>query len=104
MNASSSKISPPSKNITLSNASLDQNAPNPFSRLTSINYTVPASFYKAAIIITDINGKTIKQLNITSSGKGSVNLDASALASGTYSYSLIIDGKISSAKQTILLK
>src|SRR6266542_2104156 len=90
--------------INLLTASLEQNIPNPFNHTTIINYTLPSKFTTAQIIITDKNGKQLKQLNISGSGKGTVNIDASTLSSGTYNYSLIINGKIISTKQMLLGK
>src|SRR6266542_5693213 len=85
--------------INLLTASLEQNIPNPFNHTTIINYTLPSKFTTAQIIITEKNGKQLKQLNISGSGNGTVNIDASTLASGAYNYSLIVDGKIFSTKQ-----
>ncbi len=90
--------------ISLSTASLEQNIPNPFNHTTIINYTLPSKFTTAQIIITDKNGKQLKQLNISGSGNGTVNIDASTLSSGTYNYSLIIDGKVINTKQMLLGK
>jgi flagellar hook assembly protein FlgD len=101
---SSNLSSASSKNVTLTDASLGQNTPNPFTRGTSINYTVPQKFSSAQIIIYDNNGRTIKQVNISAAGKGTINVDASMLSAGTYSYSLIVDGKPISSKQMILAK
>lgn len=89
---------------SLTDASLEQNAPNPFASATTIRYTLPQKFATAQILITDKSGKTIKQLNISGAGKGVVNVEASALSAGTYNYSLIVDGKIISTKQMILTK
>jgi hypothetical protein len=88
----------------LSDASLAQNTPNPFINTTTINYVLPQKFTTAQIVITDKNGKQLKRLNIPSAGKGSLNIDASTLSSGTYSYSLIVDGKIIITKQMVLVR
>src|SRR6266498_4749931 len=50
--SSQSNIQSP-KFATISSASLEQNTPNPFSRATTINYTLPQQFSSAKIIITD---------------------------------------------------
>jgi hypothetical protein len=62
-------------------------------------------------MITDKNGKQLKQLilpggrqGISGSGEGSLNVNASTLAAGTYNYSLIIDGKLIDSKQMELLR
>ena len=88
----------------LSFASLSQNIPNPFNRATIINYTLPEKFANAQIIITDYTGKTIKAVNVSGSGKGSLTIDASALTSGAYNYSLYVSGKLIDAKHMILTK
>lgn len=91
-------------NTKITDASLEQNVPNPFSSTTSIRYSLPQKFSTAKIILTDINGKAIKQLNISGSGKGVVNIEASTLSAGIYQYLLIIDGVNISSKQMILTK
>ena len=80
---------------------LEQNIPNPFSNTTTIAYSLPAAFSSAKIIVTDMNGKQLKQLNISGSGKGVVHIDASTLASGAYYYSLYIDGRLNGSKKMI---
>ncbi|CAN5739022.1 hypothetical protein BH10BAC2_BH10BAC2_35230 [soil metagenome] len=90
---------------TLSHASsLEHNIPNPFTNTTSIGYTLPNQFTNAKIIITDKNGKTLKTVNISGSGKGSLKIDASTLSAGAYQYSLYIDGRLIDTKQMILVK
>jgi hypothetical protein len=91
-----------SAKIAITDASLEQNMPNPFSQTTTIGYTLPAKFNKAQIVVTDKNGKMLKQVNISGSGKGNLHIDAATLSSGAYNYSLIIDGRVISAKQMIL--
>jgi len=98
-------ISPLAKtNPELNNASLIQNVPNPFTNTTTIKYTLPIKFTSAQIIITDKDGKQLKQLNISGSSKGALCVEASTLSSGTYHYSLVIDGKIISTKQMVVVK
>jgi trimeric autotransporter adhesin len=89
---------------SLSDASLAQNVPNPFVNTTTITYSLPSKLISAQIIITDGNGKQLKQLNISGGGNGTLHLDASTLSSGTYTYSLIIDGKIITTKQMVIAK
>ena len=50
------------------------------------------------------NGKPMKQVNVSGSGKGIVNIDAGTLSGGAYNYSLIVDGKIINTKQMLLAK
>jgi hypothetical protein len=94
----------------MSGALLQQNIPNPFSNTTTINYTLPQKFTSAQIVITDKSGRTLKAINLPagrqgiSGNKGNVKVDASTLASGTYQYSLMIDGKLAATKQMVITK
>jgi hypothetical protein len=88
--------------IKLSDASLAQNVPNPFTGKTTISFNLPQKFTTAQIIITDRGGKQLKRLSISGSGSGIVNIDAATLASGAYNYSLIVDGRIISSRQMIV--
>ncbi len=92
-------------NTTLtSGASLDQNVPNPFTRTTTIGYTLPQQFGSAQIVITTNTGVTLKAVTVSGSGKGVLNVDAATLASGAYYYSLIVDGKLIGTKQMVLAR
>ena len=88
--------------ITISGASLEQNIPNPFANGTTINYTLPQQYSSAKIIVTDKLGKKLKEINVSGSGKGSVKVDASTLANGTYQYSLYVNGKLIDTRQMVL--
>ncbi len=88
----------------LTSAALFQNAPNPYKNNTTIQYNLPAKFSSAQIVVTDNSGKTLKQINISGAGKGSININASTLAAGTYNYSLMIDGRLIDTKQMVLTK
>jgi hypothetical protein len=96
--ANSSNSNSSQTNIS-AGALLEQNVPNPFTNATTVNYLLPQKFATAQIVIIDRNGKLLRQVDLSGSGKGSVNVDASMLSSGAYSYSLIIDGKIIATKQ-----
>jgi uncharacterized delta-60 repeat protein len=79
--------------------SIKQNIPNPFSHTTIINYLLPPQYSPAKIIITDESGKTFKEINISGAGKGSLEVDASTLAGGTYNYSLYVNGRLVDTKR-----
>lgn len=83
---------------------LEQNTPNPFNKATNIQYNLPSKFVKAQVIITDKYGQTLKQMNISGSGKGSINIDASTFAAGVYNYALVVDGIVTSSRQMVLTK
>jgi trimeric autotransporter adhesin len=88
----------------VSDASLDQNVPNPFNRGTSITYNIPPGFSSAHIFFSDKAGRLLKQMAISSAGKGTLTLDASVLSAGAYSYSLVIDGRIMQTRQMMVVK
>src|SRR6478609_5851795 len=90
-------------NVKLSPATLDQNVPNPLKNITTIHYNIPVDAKNVSLIITDINGRMIKQLSVKS-GSGVVNVDASLLNNGTYNYTLIVDGIKVETKKMIIAK
>jgi hypothetical protein len=87
--------------LNISSGTLDQNIPNPFSNTTTISYTLPQQFLSAKIIVSDKNGVAMKQIDL-SNNKGSVSIDASTLAAGTYQYTLYADGKLIDTKKMVL--
>jgi hypothetical protein len=93
-----------SGSVTLSSISLEQNTPNPFNGNTIIQYNIPVKFSSAKIMITDYTGKPLKELNISTAGKGSLQVNASTLVPGSYTYSLIVDGKLVDSKKMVLSK
>jgi hypothetical protein len=88
----------------ISSASLQQNIPNPFNHTTTIGYSLFNQFSSAQIIITDKNGRQLKQINLSRTGKGTITIDASAFASGAYNYALYVDGRFVASKQMVLTK
>jgi hypothetical protein len=88
--------------VALSDASLEQNTPNPFHGNTIIGYNLPQRYTSAQIIVRDNGGKLLKEITINGNGKGTVSVDASLLSAGTYNYSLVIDGKTVTTKQMLL--
>ena len=81
---------------------LEQNAPNPFSVSTTINYFIPQGSQKAAIYIYDMQGLQKKAYHIYTKGKSSITISGSELPAGIYFYSLIADGKEVDTKRMIL--
>lgn len=81
-----------------------QNQPNPFDEATWILVKVdklPANS-SALIRITDLNGRTVKENPFDLQlGMNEILYEHGYGASGTYLYSLVIDGKIVSTKQMI---
>lgn len=84
--------------------SLLQNSPNPFDEATTISVLVdkPAKYEKAYIIIRDLQGKLIQQLPMQlEQGMNDVIYFHGYNATGTYIYSLEIDGKVIESKRMV---
>lgn len=91
-------------NVTLSNEGnivLNQNVPNPFAERTSIDYEINQPFQKAQILFHDQSGKLIQVTDIFQQGKGRLNVFADDLSTGTYTYSLVVDGAIISSHKMV---
>lgn len=84
------------------NGILYQNNPNPFSQSTQIKYFLPSTVSSASLCIYDLQGKQLKQLNITERGDASKIISASEFSAGIYLYALIADGKEIDVKRMIL--
>lgn len=95
-------------NVTLEStdaAVLKQNAPNPFTENTTIEFTLPkTSFNTAYLQITNIQGAVMRKVNLPQEGgPGIVNIKARELPAGEYVYSLIIDGRVIDTKKMVLV-
>ncbi len=90
--------------LVLNDAVLEQNTPNPFNSTTTINYRLPAKFTTAKIVVSDNSGRTMKELKVSGSGKGTVKIDTSLLSGGAYNYSLYVDERLAGTKQMLRMK
>ncbi|GIV35575.1 MAG: hypothetical protein KatS3mg031_3110 [Chitinophagales bacterium] len=79
---------------------LEQNVPNPFKEQTSISYFIPEETGKAQMLFFDITGRIIKTVELQK-GYGIMTVFAQNLSSGTYSYSLVIDGEVVETKRMV---
>ncbi|MBW8049724.1 MAG: T9SS type A sorting domain-containing protein [Cytophagales bacterium] len=82
---------------------LNQNDPNPFKESTIIRYFIPDNVNNAQLMIYDLTGKFIKEVPIEK-GFGSIEVFASDLSSGIYSYSIVADGEVIDKKKMVLTK
>jgi hypothetical protein len=80
---------------------LEQNVPNPFAEQTTINYFLPDDVNKAQLLFYNAQGKLIQSLELSQKGKGSINVFASDLSNGIYTYTLVVDGKIIETKKMV---
>ncbi len=85
-------------------AYLEQNQPNPFNTNTFIKYYIPDGVENAVINIFDTRGILVHSESIRQAGKGEVQIKAGVIATGTYSYSLTVDGQILDTKQMVIAK
>lgn len=83
---------------------LEQNEPNPFSRSTVIEYTLPQSVHTAFLYIYDLNGTQIDRKTLANRGKSSVTLETGSLTAGMYLYALVADGKVIDTKRMIITR
>ena len=93
-----------SSTITLNGAWLEQNIPNPFTGSTLIRCYIPEGFTSAEMVITTQSGVTLKRATLNQSGINEVTVDASAISSGAYQYTLFVDGEVIGTKQMLLTK
>jgi DNA repair exonuclease SbcCD ATPase subunit len=85
-------------------ASLQQNTPNPFYSTTVIRYYIPSFITHASLVVTNASGQILKTIVLNERGSGQTTISAGTLAAGNYFYSLIIDGKTTATKQMVLTK
>ncbi len=93
--------------VILANANealLYQNIPNPFSGNTKINYYLPETATSAAMLFYDNYGNKIKEVQLSQTGNGTLNINPENLTAGIYSYSLVVNGKVVDTKRMILQK
>jgi hypothetical protein len=87
---------------TVVKASLDQNAPNPFSQSTMIGYYLPNTVTTATLNIYNMSGVPVKSITVIQKGRGSITIRGYELNPGMYLYTLIADGKEVDTKRMIL--
>lgn len=80
---------------------LDQNVPNPFAEQTTIGYNLPDNTAKAQMLFYNMQGKLIQSTELNQKGKGQLNVFASDLTNGVYTYTLVVDGKIIESKRMV---
>jgi hypothetical protein len=80
---------------------LQQNAPNPFSSSTTIRHQLPQGS-SGQINIYDVNGRLV--MSVTTGSPTHTIIDGGNLQAGTYTYSLLVNGKMIGTKKMIVLK
>jgi len=92
----------PTHSEQLTTAQLEQNQPNPFDGSTTIPYFIPAGVKNATLRITNLQGRVIKDIALQQRGAGQIILDTHTLSSGSYQYSLYLDGQLTDSKQMVV--
>ncbi len=64
--------------------------------------TVPEDVGFATVMIYNLEGKQMKNIQVQDRGKVSVKISGSELSAGMYLYALIADGKVVDTKRMIL--
>lgn len=85
-------------------AELLQNKPNPFDESTTISFIIhdPSNIREVSIVITDLNGKKVKELPVDiREGLNEVLFTHGYNMTGAYFYSLVIDGVIAATKKMV---
>jgi hypothetical protein len=85
-------------------AHLEQNIPNPAGHSTVIRFTIPEDAANAQLTITNESGKIIQQFSDLTTGESEVELSTTSLSSGTYQYTLYVDGKKVDSKKMMITK
>ncbi len=82
--------------------SLFQNAPNPFTGTTRIEYYLVEGAQNAQICVYTMSGMQLKCYPLESTSYGNITINGSELGAGMYMYALIADGKAVDTKQMVL--
>src|SRR6266498_1986966 len=85
----------------ISSATLEQNQPNPFNQSTIIRYHLPQGAL-GQINLYDANGTLSKTLKANESGQAVIN--GNDLMAGVYSYTLVVNGKMTASKKLVVIK
>lgn len=83
---------------------LGQNIPNPFDNSTLIPFRIPKDCHDASIMISITSTSEVVSIIPVSCNDDHVSIHAGVLASGTYSYTLYVDGKMIDTKEMVLTK
>ncbi|MEM1318809.1 MAG: tail fiber domain-containing protein [Bacteroidota bacterium] len=84
-----------------SRVGLNQNRPNPFNGVTTIDYDLPANMNNAQLVIYDMKGSVLEIFDIEA-GRGSVEYNAKSLSSGVYFYSIEANGENLARKKMVI--
>jgi hypothetical protein len=89
--------------VDIAQSTLGQNSPNPYNEGTVISYSVADNATSAKMNFYNLTGQLIKSVSLQN-GAGQVNVSADELPSGTYTYSLEVDGALISNKKMVKMR
>ena len=95
---------PVEEKITLTDAQLGQNQPNPTAGQTTIPFLIPEHIKNAVLRISGINGEVIYESEIGQRGPGLWKVDTKSLSPATYQYSLVLDGQLVATRRMVIQK
>jgi hypothetical protein len=96
--------------VSLTGESIDrpllyQNKPNPFKGTTTIGYYLPKSVKSAHMVfVSTENGRVLREVALQGDGMGQIEVQISELPAGSYTYTLVVDGRQELSRQMILSK
>lgn len=91
-----------STNNTVEKAKLFQNLPNPFSENTIIRYELPKTAGNAYLQLFDMGGRMLQNIPLPHQEVGQAEISAGELMPGTYTYSLVVSGKVVDSKRMVV--
>ncbi len=88
---------------------LDQNSPNPFADQTKITWFIPENddtvgSLNAQLYFYNRAGSILKTVKIEQTGYGELTVYANNLSDGTYTYTLVVNGKVIDTKNMVKTK
>jgi hypothetical protein len=86
------------------NTYLEQNTPNPAITSTNIRYNIPETSTSARFTLTNAKGQVVKTISLSNRGTGQISLNTTALAAGTYSYTLYVNGILADTKRLVIVR
>ncbi|HNV99289.1 MAG TPA: tail fiber domain-containing protein [Chitinophagales bacterium] len=83
-------------------ALLGQNIPNPAENTTIIPFRIPKDCTDASIIFTETStGRIVRAIPVTC-GETQLSIEAGMLTSGTYTYTLLVNGTVVASRQMVI--
>lgn len=89
------------KRTSIEGLELGQNRPNPAGTSTIIDYQLPGDIAQADLVIYDMAGKVVSRYALQS-GTNQVKVNTATLASGTYVYAIVNDGRNIARRKMII--